>query len=113
MNDWERFCKSVVPLQKTNKITHIPKNNRKPVKRYKLDNKLDLHYENLDISFKKVNDYIDTAKEQNIKKVTIITGKSGIIKEEFPKWMENNNKVRSSTLNDNKGSFKIKLSKNK
>lgn len=111
--EWEEFCKGVQPLKKCNKINHIPKNTRKPVKRYKLESKLDLHHKTINQSFEEVNNYINQAKEQNIKDITIITGKSGVIKEEFPKWMENNNKVRSSNLNDNKGSFKVKLRKDK
>lgn len=111
MNEWEKFCRGVIPLHKKQIISHIPKNNRKPVKRYHIDKSLDLHNKSVKEAYNAVETYIEKAKEQEVKKVNIITGKSGVIKNEFQNWAELNPNIRLSTMNKNEGSFSIKLAK--
>lgn len=103
---WNDFCKDVIPLQKSNIVNYIPtKVKINPKKKYYIENSLDLHGNSLQKSFEKVNTYIEDFKEQPIKSVLIITGKSGKIKEEFLSWVENSN---VKIIQKNEGSFIIK-----
>lgn len=113
MNDWENFCRGVEPLQKKETIVYQIRKRVIPKKRYYIDKKLDLHNKTIQEAYDEVDDYLDRAKEQSVKNVTIITGKSGPIKEEFPKWMERNNKVRENNLLKNQGSYSVKMKKDK
>lgn len=113
MNDWDEFCKKVKPLQKKETIVYHTTKKVKPNKRYYIDRKLDLHNKTIQQAYVEVDNYIEKAKEQSVKNVTIITGRSGPIKEEFPKWMNQNTNVRENNLLKNKGSFSVKMKKDK
>ena len=49
---------------------------------------LDLHDYNLEDAYQECQEFITEAYKDNIKKIEIITGKSGPIRKEFPFWAE-------------------------
>ena len=108
MNEWEQFCCNVKPLHKKDINNYIPKQKINPKKRYYINSSLDLHGNTIQESFEKVNQYVEDFKAQEVKSATIITGKSGKIKEEFLYWAENFN---VKIIPKNEGSFLIKRKK--
>ena len=52
--------------------------------------KLDLHDYSLEDAYQKCQEFIGEAYINRIKKIEIITGKSGHICKEFPFWAESN-----------------------
>lgn len=72
---------------------------------------IDLHGLYLNDAYKKTREYFDRAYENGEKTVTVITGRSGNILEEFPHWANSHSKVRRIELKPNKGSWKVWLEK--
>ena len=56
--------------------------------------KLDLHDYTLDDAYQKCQEFISEAYMNRIKKIEVITGKSGPICKEFPFWTESNHQVQ-------------------
>ncbi|MDC3263580.1 Smr/MutS family protein [Pelagibacterales bacterium] len=72
---------------------------------------LDLHDYNLADAYQECQEFIAEAYKDNIKKIEIITGKSGPIRKEFPFWAENNHQVQYIEPSWHGGSFIIKIQK--
>lgn len=51
--------------------------------------KFDLHGYPVEIAFKLCRSTLEVYKNKGFRHVEVITGKSGIIRKEFPFWMEN------------------------
>ena len=81
---------------------------RKVVQLMQFDNVLDLHGYTVHDANMIFCQYIDTAKSININHVIIITGKSGIIRQEFPHWIEGNIYITKAKM-INEGSFSLLL----
>ena len=113
MSEWDKFCRDVKPLQKKETVVYHTTKKVKPNKRYYIDRKLDLHKKTIHEAYIEVDEYLEKAKEQSVKDVTIITGRSGPIREEFPKWMSQNTNVRDNSILKNQGSFSVKMKKDK
>ena len=73
--------------------------------------KLDLHDKTLEEAYQKCQEFINEAYINNLKKVEIITGKSGSIRREFPFWAENNHRIQYTTISEHGGSFVVKIEK--
>lgn len=74
---------------------------------------LDLHGLTLEESYNIVKEFLITSKTRNITKIIVITGKSGIIRKEFPLWLENfkEKKLIINYKKINDGSFQLKIMK--
>jgi DNA-nicking Smr family endonuclease len=72
---------------------------------------LDLHDYNLEDAYHICQEFIAEAYRDNIKKIEVITGKSGPIRREFPHWAENNHQVQYIENSWHGGSFIIKIQK--
>lgn len=72
---------------------------------------LDCHGLTVQESYEKIISFIDKHYDEKTRKITIITGKSGQIKVEFPLWMSLNKKVRCHTILNNGGSWYVYLNK--
>ena len=72
---------------------------------------LDLHDYNLEDAYQACQEFIAEAYKDHIKKVEIITGKSGPIKREFPFWAESNHQVQYIEPSWHGGSFVVKIEK--
>lgn len=73
--------------------------------------KLDLHDLTLEEAYQEFQDFIFEAYLDNISKVEIITGKSGLIRKEFPYWSENSHQIRYHEASWHGGSFTVKIEK--
>ena len=73
--------------------------------------KLDLHDYTLDEAYHKSQEFINEAYINHIKKIEIITGKSGPIRKEFPFWTESNHQVQYIEASWHGGSFIVKIQK--
>ena len=73
--------------------------------------KLDLHDYTLEDAYHKCQEFINDAYINHIKKIEVITGKSGPICKEFPFWAENNHKVQYIEKSWHQGSYIIKINK--
>ena len=69
----------------------------------------DLHGYTVQRAFEWVQYWINEAHRDGVRRLKIITGKSGQIHHEFPFWMENNPKV--SSIHETNGSFVVKVKK--
>lgn len=80
---WRAYTNNVVPLGQP-----IPPSNirRVPIQVY-WHPVLDLHGMTVHDAWKKCRDHIEQAKLNKQKKITVITGRSGQISEEFGKWI--------------------------
>lgn len=72
---------------------------------------LDLHGMQIHPAYFQVNDHIKEARRLGLKKVTIITGKSGPINSEFVKWLEDRPEVRQITAKNGGGAYDVWLVK--
>ncbi len=70
---------------------------------------LDLHDYSLEDAFQECQEFITEAYKDNIKKIEIITGKSGSIRKEFPFWAESNHQVQYIEPSWHGGSYIIKI----
>ena len=77
------------------------------VRDHNFKSRLDLHGLTIMEAYTSVMNHIDRAIENNHKKITVITGKSGKICEEFPEWIKNSKNVKRYELKNNKGSWTI------
>ena len=73
--------------------------------------KLDLHDYSLEDAYQKCQEFIGEAYMNRIKKIEIITGKSGPICKEFPFWAESNHQVQYIEPSWHGGRFIIKIQK--
>ncbi len=72
---------------------------------------LDLHDYSLEDAYQKCQEFITEAYRDNIKKIEIVTGKSGPIRREFPYWAESNHQVQYIEPSWHGGSFIVKIQK--
>lgn len=98
MNTWNEFCKEVRPLKCRKNLITTNKQHIKIKKYNHISQKIDLHGKTLEKAQKDVISYLESVKQNNIKKVTIITGKSGSMLRELPIWIENNSQISSCKL---------------
>lgn len=67
---------------------------------------IDLHGLTIQTAFQKTNDFLVSHSTIGTKVVTIITGKSGKINDEFPYWCSNFPFIRECTpIKDSRGNF--------
>lgn len=108
---WREFIKGVKPLDSSYQLIKEPPKKPQIIPIYN-KNYLDLHGLNLNQAFSAIKDFLDTSYGR-YKTVRIITGSSGQMRSDFPKWLENpilNKNVRSVEFINN-GSFLIKFKK--
>ena len=71
--------------------------------------RMDLHGATIHEAFGMVNEHIYQGTQNGYKKLLIITGKSGQINLELPRWLERNPSVRSVKQLANGGSWEIAI----
>lgn len=62
---------------------------RKNRQKIKIDSRLDLHGLTIEIAFAQTKSWIQKCRDNDLKIVEVVTGKSGSIRYEFPFWAEN------------------------
>lgn len=108
---WSRVTKGIRPLDQapvtpSEGLPHIrvsePRNlNYSP--------RMDLHGVTVHDAFGMVQDHIYQGVQNGYKRLTIITGRSGQINQELPRWLERNPRVRSVTQLPNGGSWEVMI----
>lgn len=76
------------------------------------DPRLDLHGVTVHMAYGMVLDHVTNGAMQGFKRLTIITGRSGQINVELPRWLEKNANVRSVNQLSNGGSWEVLLKRN-
>ena len=72
---------------------------------------LDLHGYSINDAYIKTNEFIYDSYINNVKNITIITGKSGKIQKEFKIWVSANKYVKNLKIENNGGSYKLDIKK--
>ena len=70
---------------------------------------MDLHGLTLDQAYDRVKNAFRDCHSRGIKKLKVITGRSGEICRQFPVWAELDEHVKYVKLNEDKGSFFVKI----
>ena len=73
---------------------------------------MDLHGLTLDEAYNRVKDAFADCYFKGIRKLKVITGRSGEICRQFPHWAELDAHVNSCTLNRDGGSYSIRIKEN-
>ena len=105
---WQLYTQGLYQI--SNNATLVQ--NSKPILRTNfLISVLDLHGYPIEIAYQKTNNFLINHYNVKTKKVDIITGRSGIIKLEFPRWCESkfNSMIKKISLKPNMGSYTIVL----
>ena len=97
-------------------VTRIPCNRQRPDppkrKRFYRDDpdprRIDLHGLTVNDAHKTTGRFLDDSRARGLRDVTIITGRSGAIRDEFERWMENSGVRRVEPLR-NGGSYRVRL----
>lgn len=71
------------------------------------DPRMDLHGVTVHEAFGLVQEHIYQGAQNGYKRLMIITGRSGQINQELPRWLERNTRVRSVTQMPNGGSWEV------
>ncbi len=109
--DWDEIRKSSTPMRHDTVAPYLPP--LRPRRRSGAAGRsLDLHGLTLQGAHSAVLAFLE-AHYGHEKKITIITGRSGEIFCEFPRWMELDTRVRAIEMLANGGSFLVHLVKRK
>lgn len=110
MNDndiWSSYTRGIKQL-KSKQVVVSEKSVKFRTNYYSLRFVLDLHGYDLASAHTLVNNFIYSHAEQKSKSIIIITGKSGVIKQEFEIWMNLNKKIKR-IMAINTGSYRLYL----
>ena len=124
---WEEYCKTVTPLNKSSKFKILGQKLTKcfsfiPKRKISVPTILDLHGFTVQDAYAIFVRFLNYHFEQKTTSVIIITGKgkddNGILKKEFPKWIENpqikKNVIRiTQPVSYGGGAFELTLKKKK
>ena len=73
---------------------------------------MDLHGLTLDEAYNRVKDAFADCYSKGIRKLKVITGRSGEICRQFPMWAELDTLVKSVTLDRDGGSYSVRIKDN-
>ena len=73
---------------------------------------MDLHGLTLDEAYNRVKDAFADCYSKGIRKLKVITGRSGEICRQFPIWAELDTNVKSVTMNRDGGSYSVRIKDN-
>jgi dsDNA-specific endonuclease/ATPase MutS2 len=109
---WNRVVETLTPIGCHGKPKVAPRQviTTKPSRPSRPSRTIDLHGLSVMDAFLEVRSFIEDSMLDNARSVTIITGKSGLIRAEFIQWLENLPVSKYELLN-NGGAFKIFLKK--
>lgn len=107
LEDWSNFIKTVVPLGDPKPCVPVPIDVPED---FVSPTNIDLHGMTIAQAFETTAKVIHDAHKTKVKKLTIVTGVSGNIRQEFPEWMKLNILVRGFK-NKNEGSFEVYIMK--
>ena len=106
---WKRVSSTVRRFGDSSAPASAPVLHWLPFKDTSFAAPLDLHGLTLPTAYLECARYIRQARIDGHKRVTIITGRSGNIRKEFPEWMSRIQGVRDWHVLKNDGSFSVHL----
>lgn len=108
---WGRATQDVTPLGKApvRAAEGLPRVRVSEPRTMEYDPRLDLHGVTVHEAFGKVQEHIYQGVQNAYRKVMIITGRSGQINQEMPRWLEKNPRVRSVKQMPNGGSWEVAI----
>lgn len=111
---WEQVTRDVTPLGKGSKkpCEGLPRIKVPEPRTSPFDPRMDLHGATIHNAYGMVQEHIYQGSQRGYKKLLIITGRSGQINQELPRWLEKNNLVRSVKQLANGGSWEIAIKPN-
>jgi len=101
---WLEYTKEITPIADCDRLHLLCPEPSLTLSHIGHHSYLDLHGLSVQAAYKKTLEFIDRANQNGLKKVTIITGKSGAIRKEFPEWLS-----RYHVTDINGGSFSVKI----
>lgn len=106
---WEQATKHVTPLGSNPSPQHLPKISISNIRQNVYDPRIDLHGLTIQDAYTVVLDHITNGALLGYRKLTIISGRSGQINIELPRWAERHSAVRSVDSINGGGAWEICL----
>lgn len=107
---WEAFTRNIRPLAR-DQVANNPPNVFVCVSRDSFSYTLDLHGLSLHDAHARFTSFIWDAYDRGARYVTVITGRSGQIRVEFPEWAAKDRLIRYIEPLPNGGSFRVYVKK--
>ena len=106
---WGRATQDVTPLgQAPVRVSEgLPSVRVSEPRAIEYDPRMDLHAVTVHEAFGRVQEHIYQGVQNGYKRLMIITGRSGQINQEMPRWLERNPRVRSVKQMPNGGSWEV------
>lgn len=104
---WAAYTKDVRPLPRKAVETSPPP--PRPSLLPRAEGYLDLHGLTVHQAWETVRDYVLGAALDGHKRTVVVTGFSGAIRREFPRWIENLPRIREATPMRGDGAFLLRL----
>jgi len=106
---WKAVTKDVTPLGKApvRASEGLPVTTIPAPRDQGYDPRLDLHGVTVHKAFGLVQEHIYQGAQRGYKRLLVITGRSGQINQELPRWLEQNTTVRSIKQLSNGGSWEV------
>jgi DNA-nicking Smr family endonuclease len=113
-NLWSQLTKDVTPLAKgsVSPIQGIVRLPAAHALRIEFSPCVDLHGVTIHEAYQVVKDHINEGIQNGYRHLTVITGKSGQINLELPKWLNSDSRIRSIAPKNGGGAWNIWLKKN-
>jgi len=107
---WNRITRDVTPLDcPESPASTLPAIRVNSPHATPFSPRVDLHGITVHEAFNVVQEHIYQGSINGYKKLMVITGRSGQINQELPRWLERNTKVRSVKQMPNGGSWEITI----
>lgn len=110
---WAQITKEVTPLGESpvEASQSLPRVRVPRPHAVAFDACMDLHGETIHTAFGLVKNHVEQGWNEGHRKLLVITGRSGQINVELPKWLEGNPHVRSVNQRNGGGAWEICLKK--
>jgi hypothetical protein len=83
---WHHYIEQVQPIAHTR---IIPNRNNTLMSRGRWRPFLDLHGRSIQDAYASCIDHFEYARQNGVSRVTVVTGRGGLIAREFPEWLKN------------------------
>lgn len=107
---WQAYTKGVTPLGKPPQIAPVQTAAPVRVATHRVAPFMDLHGETLQSAWQSVRHHVEHLKHE-VKHMTVVTGKSGQIRQEFPSWLVTMPGVQKVESINGGGAFRVHFKK--
>jgi DNA-nicking Smr family endonuclease len=108
---WDQVTKDVIPLDNRPEkpCENLARLRVAEPRSVPFSPRMDLHGATIHDAFGRVQEHIYQGSQNGYKRLIIITGRSGQINQELPRWLEKNALVRSVKQLSNGGSWEVTI----